>query len=342
MIDLSAGQAAQWIPEQVRDDDVEGASVARRIIGWTLLAIGLLAAALLALFYTPDTDPAVMRAKYAPAPSRFVDVGGGLKVHLRDTGPRDAFPIVLLHGSNASLHTWEPWAERLETRYRVVRFDLPGHGLTGPTPSGRYDEDAFIDAIDRTVRALGLTRFALGGNSMGGGFAWRYAAAHPEKVSALVLVDASGAPYRDNVETPLAFRIVQQPVLRDIAAVMTPRSLIADGLRQSVSIKSVITDPMIDLYWELLRYPGNRAATLARFGEPYSPATTAELARLTMPTLILWGAEDKLIPADNARWFAQALRGARVIVYPGIGHLPMEEAPDRSASDVAAFLKTAL
>jgi pimeloyl-ACP methyl ester carboxylesterase len=313
--------------------------LARKIIGWTLLVIGLLTAVVLIFGYTPDTDPAAMRATYAPAPSRFVDVGGGLRVHVRDTGPRDAPVLVLLHGSNASLHTWEPWAKRLQTGYRVVRFDLPGHGLTGPNPSGRYDSAAFLDAIDRTVRALGITRFALAGNSMGGGFAWRYASAHPDKVSALILVDASGAPSREPVELPLAFRIARAPVLRDIAAVITPRSLIADGLRRSVTNQGVVTEAMIDLYWNLLRYPGNRAATMARFGEPYAPATPAELARLTMPTLILWGADDKLIPAGNARWFADNIPGAaRPIVYPATGHLPMEERPDRSARDVVRFL----
>ena len=312
--------------------------MARKLIGWTALLLGLITAAVLLLFYTPDTDPAAMRAKYAPAPSRFVDAEGGLRVHLRDTGPRTAPVIVLLHGSNASLHTWEPWAKRLERSHRVIRFDLPGHGLTGPNPTGRYDTPAFLDAIDRTVRALGLTRFALGGNSMGGGLAWRYAAQHPERVSALILIDASGAPSREKVELPLAFRIAQLPVLRDIAAVITPRALIADGLRQSVSNEAMITEPMIDLYWELLRYPGNRAATMARFGEGYRAAADGEIARLTMPTLILWGAEDKLIPADNARWFASRIRGSRAIVYPEIGHLPMEETPDRSAADLSAFL----
>ena len=313
--------------------------MARKIIGWILLVIGVLTAVVLIFGYTPDTDPAAMRAAYAPAPSRFVDAGGGLTVHVRDTGPRDAPVLVLLHGSNASLHTWEPWAKRLQTGFRVVRFDLPGHGLTGPNPSGRYDSAAFLDAIDRTVRALGLTRFALAGNSMGGGFAWRYASAHPDKVSALILVDASGAPSREPVELPLAFRIARAPVLRDIAAVITPRSLIADGLRRSVTNQGVVTEAMIDLYWNLLRYPGNRAATMARFGEPYAPATPAELARLTMPTLILWGADDKLIPAGNARWFADNIPGAaRPIVYPATGHLPMEERPDRSARDVVRFL----
>jgi pimeloyl-ACP methyl ester carboxylesterase len=185
-----------------------------------------------------------------------------------------------------------------------------------PNPSGRYDEAAFRRCDRPTVRALGLTRFALGGNSMGGGFAWRYAAAHPDKVSALILVDASGAPYREKVETPLAFRIVQQPVLRDIAAVITPRSLIADGLRQSVSNKIIVTEPMIDLYWELLRYPATARRRCSGSASPIAPAQPAEIRRLTMPTLILWGAQDKLIPADNARWFADAIRGARVVVYP--------------------------
>ncbi len=313
----------------------------RKILLWAAGAILLTLIVGFAIGYTPDTDRQAMRAKHGGPTSSFVDIGGGLTVHVRDTGPRTAPAIVLLHGSNASLHTWEPWAERLGRTHRIVRFDFPGHGLTGADPKGVYSPAAFAEVTDRVTHALGLSRFALGGNSMGGGVAWRYAAAHPDKVSALILVDASGAPYDrpEQAELPLGFRLAMTPGVREVVQVITPRSMIAQSLRQSVSNQAVVTDATIDLYWELLRYPGNRRATLDRFALPYAPATTAEISQLTMPTLILWGAQDKLIPAANARWFASVIPGARAIVYPGIGHLPMEEAADRSAADVARFLE---
>lgn len=308
-----------------------------RVLRWGGAGVGVLALLGLALGYTPDTDPAAMRAKYGAAPSQFVDAGEGLTVHVRDTGPRDAPVLVLVHGSNASLHTWEPWAERLDARFRVVRLDLPGHGLTGAAPGGDYRNTAYADVVDRVTRQLGLARFAIGGNSMGGGVAWHYALAHPDRISALILVDSVGQP-EPSGSTPIAFRIARLPVLRDLAATITPRRLIADSLPPAYADPAHIDDNKIDLYWELLRYPGNRAATMARFATPSEPATPGMLRRLTMPTLILWGAQDRLIPLASGRWLAANIPGSRLIVYSGAGHLPMEERPDQSAADVDRFL----
>ena len=109
---------------------------------FTLLAIAL--AALFVWGYAPDTDPAAMKAKYSSAASQFVDAGGGLTVHLRDEGKRDGPVLVLLHGSNASLHTWEPWVARLGAKYRIISLDQIGHGLTGPNPTGQYDSAVLL------------------------------------------------------------------------------------------------------------------------------------------------------------------------------------------------------
>lgn len=311
----------------------------KRLLKYTF---ALLLLALIALFvwgYAPDTEPAAMKAKYANQASQFVDVGGGLTMHIRDEGNRAGPVLVLLHGSNASLHTWEPWVERLKARYRIIRLDQIGHGLTGPNPTDQYDADAFVGTLDALMVKLGVSRFALAGNSMGGFVAWEYALAHPDKLTHLVLVDAAGPPEDPNKKLPIGFRIARTPGLSKLALVITPRSLFEKSLHQSVSNQAIVTPEAVDRYWELNRYPGNREATGLRFASYAGRVRDMDkVGTITTPTLILWGAEDKLIPASGADWFAQRIKGSTKIVYPGIGHIPMEEAPDRSAADLDAFL----
>ncbi len=311
----------------------------RKIIGWFALVVGIVFAALLIFARTPDTDPVAMRAKYGGPPSQFIDIGKGLTIHVRDTGPRNAPVIVLVHGSNASLHTWEPWAARLEGKWRVIRLDLPGHGLTGPNPARIYDAATYDEVVDRVTRKLGVEHFALAGNSMGGWVAWTYALNHPDRLTSLILVDAAGAPESAKRSLPIGFRIAQTPVLRDLTTIFTPRSVIDQSLHQAVSNQAIATPEAVDRYWELLRYPGNRQATLDRFKNRQPPATAADMARLTMPVLILWGAEDRLIPLSSGKWFATHIKGSKFIVFPHIGHAPMEETADASAMAVAEFLQ---
>lgn len=306
-------------------------------VGVLLLVLG----GLWAVFRVDDIPVADLRAKYGSADSQYVELAPGTVIHLRDQGPKDAFPIILLHGSNASLHTWEPWVARLTPRFRVISFDFPAHGLSGPVPSRDYSAQAYVGITEKIVDHLGLTRFALGGNSMGGGIAWRYAAAHPDKVAALILVDAAGKPPTEkNKSTPLGFRIANTPVLRDIAATITPRSLFESSFRQSVSVKSIATPEMIDRYWELIRYPGNRQATLDRFGGYKPSPDNGAIRRVTAPTLILWGRDDAVIPVGSAEWFSENLPNARVTILDGVGHIPMEEAPDRALAPVLELLET--
>lgn len=305
-----------------------------------LLVIGFL------IFRTPDTDAAEMRAKYGAAPSQFVEIGDGVTVHLRDEGPKDAPAIILLHGSNADLHTWEPWADALKGQYRVIRFDQVGHGLTGPDPAHDYSRTNYVADVLEVADTLGLGTFILGGNSMGGKHALAFAAAHPERVRGLVLVDASGGPMpkltpqeeKDEESGNIGFKIAQTPGINLLVEQITPRSLIAQSLEQSVSVTSIVTEPMIDRYWELLRYPGNRRATLKRFGFPYEPLTEAEIAAVTAPTLILWGEEDRLIPVEAGRWLAKTLPSNRLVIYPKVGHLPQEEAVEATLGDLLPWL----
>lgn len=309
----------------------------KRALKWLALVLLLLIGGAVALAWTPERDAAELRAKYMGPTSRLIDLGDGLRVHLRDEGPRNASVILLLHGSNASLQTWDAWAQRLSGRYRVVRYDQPGHGLTGPHPRGDYRAAAFVDVAERVARALQLGRFVIAGNSMGGWVAWNYALAHPERVRGLVLIDASGAPNAEPTSLPVGFRLARSPIAPWIGK-LTPRFLIERSVRQSMAVQDVITPAMIDRYHDLLLYPGNRRATLDRARTPRTVATPEMMARIKAPTLLLWGAEDRLVPVAGGRWFEEHIPKASLAIMPGIGHIPMEEAPEASARLLETWL----
>jgi pimeloyl-ACP methyl ester carboxylesterase len=274
-----------------------------------------------------------------------VAIGEGVTVHLRDEGPKQAPALILLHGSNADLHTWEPWVQALKAKYRVIRFDQVGHGLTGPDPKDDYSRANYVAHVGAVADKLGLKQFILGGNSMGGKHALAYAIAHPERVTGLVLVDGSGGPMlkldkkKDDEDSGnIGFKIAQTPGINLLVEQITPRSLIAQSLEQSVSVKSVANAAAVDRYWEMLRYPGNRRATLKRFSQPYDPLGEAEIAAVATPALILWGEEDRLIPVEAGQWLAKTLPNNRLVVYPGIGHLPQEEAVAATLGDLLPWL----
>ncbi|RRQ52460.1 alpha/beta fold hydrolase [Sphingorhabdus wooponensis] len=311
-----------------------------RFIKW--LAI-LLLVALAALFfwgYAPDTEAAQMERKYGSAASRFAELEPGLRVHYRDEGKSDGRVLVLIHGSNASLHTWEPWVKALGKDYRVISLDLPGHGLTGRNPAGVYDNASYVSVVDRLLTKLNVDNAVIGGNSMGGGVSWLFALTHPEKVDALLLVDASGQPHAKSGNLPLGFKLMRMPVIKEAVRFIAPRSIFESSVKTSMSVQSKINDQLIDRYWELNRYPGNREATMQRFSslKNMTPGTKERLSAIKAPVLILWGAEDNLIPVTSSKWFAEAIPEAKLVIYPNVGHIPMEEIPEKSANDVKIWL----
>ncbi len=312
----------------------------KRFLKWLGIIFLVLIGAVFIWGYAPDTDAAAMKAKYGAGASQFAELQPGLTVHYRDQGKRGGRVLVLIHGSNASLHTWEPWVERLGSDYRIISMDLPGHGLTGSHPGGVYDYPVFVDVVDRLMSKLGVGKAVIGGNSMGGGTAWMYALAHPEKTEGLLLIDAAGAPAWQSKKTPIGFRLMRMPVVKELARFIAPRSMFESSLKTSMSVQSKIDDTLIDRYWDLNRYPGNREATMKRFALQHNnhPATKEKLAAIKAPVMIMWGEEDNLIPVGSARWFADALPGAKLVVYPKVGHIPMEEVPERSAADVKGWL----
>ncbi len=309
------------------------------------LVLGILAGLLALAFLvvrTPDSDPDEMRAKYGGPDSRFAAGPDGMEVHYRDQGCRSCPAIVLVHGSNASLHTWEPLVANLQDRYRLVSYDQPGHGLTGPHPRDDYSAAGMFEALTAVRAAAGVERFALAGNSMGGWIAWRYALARPADLTALILLNASGAPPPEDAEEPtryLGARIMRNPVGRALARHVTPRSLCERSRRDNGVDDDFVTDAMVDRYWELMRYPGNRRAATLRAIVDREPEYGQRLGDITVPTLVLWGARDRVTPPYNAKTFDEKIPNSRSEIFEGVGHITMEEAPARTAAAIDAFLQ---
>lgn len=282
----------------------------------------------------PTLTAETLIARYTNGQSRFIEIAG-VRAHVRDEGRSDAIPVVLVHGSNGSLHMWEGWAKELGARARLVSVDLPGHGLTGAWPRDDYTIEAFADFVEVLADTLHLERFALAGHSMGGAIAWTFAATRPDRVSHLVLVDAAGYP-RDS-SPPLALRIARIPVVGDIAARLKPDAMVRRSLSEVYADPTQVTEERVRRYADLQRFPGNRDATLRRV-RTQEPLDPTPLRRLDVPTLILWGVKDRWVPVSNAFRFQEDIKGAQLMLFEHLGHNPMEEDARATAAALDAFL----
>lgn len=310
----------------------------KRLLKW-LAGLALVLGLAFALLRTPDTDPAAMKAKYGTPQSQYIAMADGLTLHLRDEGPRNGPVIVLLHGLSADTHLWDRWAVPLTQQYRVVSYDQIGHGLTGTDPRGDYSRDAQLARLEELVDRLALKRFVLVGSSMGGDLALAYAIKHGDRVQGLAVLDPGGVPVTDTAKGNIGFTLAATPGISWLAERITPRALIAKSVHQTLANQAAVSDAMIDRYWEMLRYPGNRAAMMTKMALPRPAHTAQQLAALRMPVLVLWGERDALVPVSAGRFLGQTVPGARLVIYPGIGHLPMEEIPERSLADFTKWLE---
>jgi pimeloyl-ACP methyl ester carboxylesterase len=310
---------------------------AGKIAAGVLLALVALTGVGVALSWAPDRPVETLTARWASPPSQFVPLQG-MQVHLRDEGPRtDPLPIVLLHGTSASLHTWDGWADALKGERRVIRMDLPGFGLTGPMPDGDYRLTRYVSFVIALLDQLGVQQAVLAGNSFGGNLAWKVAVDHPQRVSKLVLVDAAGYPF-DPASMPIGFKIAQIPALRPMMEHTLPRSMIESSVRNVYGDPAKVTPELVDRYLELTLRAGNRGALVERFRQSPSGEFTAQIPQVRQPTLILWGGQDRLIPPDNALHFQRDIAGSRLVMFEQLGHVPHEEDPKVTVAAVQRFL----
>jgi pimeloyl-ACP methyl ester carboxylesterase len=321
----------------------------KRILFVLLVLAGVVAALLTAGYFVlkrPDISYETLAEAYESDDSRYADLPSGVRVHYRDQGQGPT--LVLIHGFSASLHTWEPWVERLATGenrisdYRIISLDLPGHGLTRAPEDYEASIEAFRDVVAEFVASQDLQRFALAGSSMGGNVAWEYALAHPDQVEALILVDASGWPETraEFTDDPPVFKLLRNPVLGPLVRDLDNTNLIRGGLEASFGDPALVDEAMVARYSDLSRAPGHREILLQMtLGFRSRNFATAErLAPLSMPVLVLAGDRDMVVPVDHARMFNEAIPGSQLVLFEGAGHIPQEEAADDSAMAVHEFL----
>ncbi len=297
-----------------------------------IVIVVLLAGAVLTVnFGNPDIPVSRLMAKYANEDSKFV-VLEGTAFHYRDEG--SGYPVILLHGFSSSLQTWDGWVRNLTNRYRVIRLDLPGFGLTGPWKGHPPTTESSVRAVDQLTEYLKISNFALCGNSMGGRVAWEYTVAHPGKVSKLVLEDAGGYP---SATTLPALKSAKIPFFGKLVKFLTTKKMVVKNIELAYADRSKLTPETEDRYYELIMREGNRdeIGKRMRISEPDSSGL---IKTIRTPTLIMWGMKDKVIPVENAYRFHQDIAGSRLVIYTNLGHVSMEEAPDLSVRDMIKFL----
>jgi pimeloyl-ACP methyl ester carboxylesterase len=284
--------------------------------------LAILVGAVVASLYAPDKNRADLEAIYAQPPSHFIEIAG-MRLHLRDTGPKSAPALIFLHGFGSSLQTWDDWARDLEADHRVIRYDLPGFGLTGADLSEDYSDSRSIVVLLALMDRLGVARATVVGNSMGGRIAWTFAALHPDRTDKLVLISpdgfaSPGIEYGVTSKAPLMMRALPY---------VLPSFMLRDSLAPAYANADVIAEALFARYRDMMLAPGVRQAIVDRMNQMVLVDPVPLLKVIQAPTLIMWGEKDGMIPFANSADYLRALPNAVLAALPGVGHLPQEEAP---------------
>jgi pimeloyl-ACP methyl ester carboxylesterase len=298
-----------------------------------LLAAIALLSGLAYWLWTPDKPRAALEAKYLRDPGDMIEIEGA-RLHVRASGPRTKPAVIMIHGFGSSLHTWEGWAHGLEDRFRVIRFDLPGSGLSEPDALGRYDDRRSFQVLSALMDHLGVRRASLIGNSIGGRIAWGFAAEQPDRVDKLVLVAPDGFASQG-----FSYGVAPKvPMTLEAMRYVLPRFLLKMNLVPAYGDPNSLTEGMVDRYHDLMLAPGVRAALIDRMRQTVLDSPEGILSRIKSPALLVWGEKDGAIPISNAADYQRLLPRSELAAFPGIGHLPQEEAPQATLPAVKAFL----
>ena len=301
-----------------------------------IIAVALTALLFLAALYlwTPDKSKAELEKIYGSPKTAYVSALG-VNIHYQDTGPlKNQIPILFLHGFGSSLQTWDSWSEALSREYRVISLDLPGFGLTGEDPSGIYTYQRSVEFIEAFLKELQIPKVVLVGNSMGGKFAWQFAARYPDQVTKLVLISpdgyaSPGIEYGKKTEVP---------AIAELYRYFFSKTFLAMNLEPAYANPKTLNDALVNRYYDLMLAPGVRGAILARMQQTVLQDPIPSLATIKVPTLLLWGEKDAFIPIANSNDYLKVMPNAKRVSLPNIGHLPQEEQPTIGLAALKEFL----
>jgi len=302
--------------------------------------IGLGTAILAIVMYglwTPDLERAELEKRYVASSPQMLDVDG-LQVHYKETGPQAAPALLLMHGFGSSLQAWDDWSLKLEQKYRVIRLDLPGFGLTGASPANDYSEEKDLAILTHFADKLGLEKFSIIGHSMGGKMAWTLAASQPERVQALVLMAPDGFPEAKDIGT----KPYEVPAVTGLIKYFLPKYLVRKSIEPAFAEADALSDARVNRYYDMLRAPGVRATILERSNQTIYTDPVPRLKAIKAPTLLIWGEQDQMIPSTNAKSYASVLSNSTTVLVPKLGHLLQEEQPEKGLTAVMQFLDSHL
>jgi pimeloyl-ACP methyl ester carboxylesterase len=306
---------------------------------WRLPLVGLAAACVATACASREIPFAELRADYVLSTSGTFEAAPGLNIHYTDEGPRGGPAIMLVHGFAASVHAWRPWVERLKGDYRLIAIDLPGHGLTETPPGYQATLEGNAALVDALAEKLGVRHFVLAGNSMGGAVSLAYAMAHPDRLDGLVLVDAAGWPGDGKSGGPPAFvGLFNNGFGRFLIKLIDPHLIATSGLKSAYVDEALVTDDLVDRYANFAMGEGHRDVLLTQRSQASPPWTVDSFRKIDVPTLVMVGEKDALIPPADAQAIANAIPKAYLVTYPEGGHLPMEQLPDETVRTLRAFM----
>ncbi|MEM7130525.1 MAG: alpha/beta hydrolase [Chloroflexota bacterium] len=328
----------------------------------TKIILGIVAIAvigggiLLAIYYKPDLSKAQL-SEYISGESEFITLPNGATMHYRDEGNPDGPVLVMVHGGFGALHNWEGWIPYLKDDYRLISMDLLGHGLTGLYPDNIYTRISVRDTIHMLLQELNLNRYTVAGNSWGGGIALEMGLEYPDEVEGLILVDSEGIPNSEEgydvstltdekPTTPDDPRFATLSWMEKLGSKFIGPAVVRSTLDSMIYNKDLITDEFVNYFGRIIRFDGNREAQILMFRQGLHQVSQngpqdllPRLGELQMPTLVVHGKQDTLVPLRVSETFDANIANSELAIIDEAGHMPMIEKPEETAQAVVAFFE---
>lgn len=266
--------------------------------------------------------------------SKFVEVDG-IKLHYQEKG--EGTPLVLIHGYTSLSYTWKDVFEPLSKHFRVIAVDLKGFGFS-EKPDGNYRRSEQAVLVRNFLKTLKIEKAWFAGNSMGGEVSINVALQEPNLVEGLILISSSGVTIeKKGTESPSS-RFDIPFVGRALASIaLLSDGIVRQGLERSYFDDNKITDEAVVIYHLPLKTNnGQRAAFLAK-RQWDSESVEANLGKINVPTLIIWGDKDEVTPLEGGKKINSLIKDSEIVVFENVGHLPQEETPKKVAEEILKF-----